>query len=145
MRGRPWEDADCPLLASLPLSAQTSLFSSPSSLLSSSQFFSFVPSQRGRGGWNLSGDSCSQGQGAGAAINELKAWGCRSLWLAEPSGFVSAQGASEGGVGWAQHVARSVAWQMWEVRERLVCLTCRCMSCVSGLLCGWKVCVCVYV
>lgn len=31
----------------------------------------------------------------GASVNQLKIWGCRSVWPLSPGGFVPAQGASE--------------------------------------------------
>ena len=114
-----------------------------SCLLSSQLLFCFLL-ERKRGmdsKWRQLFSRPWEGRGAwGATINQLKTWGCRSMWLLGPGGFVPAQGASERerGMG-GGHVARSVAWQVWGQQGRLEALTWRRSSCVSGLCCRWSV------
>jgi len=118
-----------------------------SSLSSQLLFCFFLEGKRGMDSkWRQLFSRPWEGRGAwGAAINQLKTWGCRSVWLPGPGGFVPAQGASEReremGAG---HGTWQGAWPGTRggQRGRLEALPQRHSSCVSGLCCRWSVRVC---
>lgn len=120
------EDADYLLLAFPPLSVQTFLLSSPPSSSPPLPNFSLLFPPRREGGLESEWRHCSQGQGAEATINQLKTWGGRSVWLAEPRWFCSSSGSQQvsGREEWDGHGMWQgvVAWQVWEAGAGEACV-----------------------